>query len=78
MWYNQGMITDEVHQRNRATSTALSKYYVKMFIAPLDVVRVLNQAKISFVLVGFHGVGSWMDKPRATEDVDFIVASRHH
>ena len=49
-----------------------------MFIAPLDVIRVLNRAKISFVLVGFHGVGAWMDKPRATEDVDVIVASRHH
>src|SRR5258708_733320 len=72
------MITQEVHRRNLETSTALSKYYVKMFIAPLDVIRVLNQAKVSFVLVGFHGVGSWMDKPRATEDVDVIVASRHH
>jgi hypothetical protein len=72
------MITPEVHRRNLATSTALSQYYVKMFIAPLDVIRVLNRAKISFVLVGFHGVGAWMDKPRATEDVDVIVASRHH
>jgi hypothetical protein len=72
------MITQEVHRRNLETSTALSKYYVKMFIAPLDIIRLFNKAKISFVLVGFHGVGAWMDKPRATEDVDVIVASRHH
>jgi hypothetical protein len=47
-------------------------------IAPLDVITALNRNKISFVLVGLHGLGGWMHEPRATQDVDVIVASRHH
>jgi hypothetical protein len=68
----------EIHQRSLATSTALSKYYVASMIPPLAVVRVLNRASVSFVLVGLHGLAGWMGEPRATQDVDVLVASRHH
>jgi hypothetical protein len=47
-------------------------------ILPLDVIRVLNAIGVNFMLVGAHGIGGWMDKPRATRDVDIVVASRHH
>jgi Nucleotidyl transferase AbiEii toxin, Type IV TA system len=47
-------------------------------ITPLDVIRVLNGAGINFVLVGAYGLAGWMKKPRATEDVDVIVAARQH
>jgi hypothetical protein len=47
-------------------------------IPPLAVVRVLNRAGVSFVLVGLHGLAGWMGEPRATQDVDVLVASRHH
>jgi hypothetical protein len=47
-------------------------------IAPLDVIRVLNGAKVQFMLVGAHGLAGWTKKPRATEDVDILVATRHH
>jgi hypothetical protein len=59
-----------------ATSTALSSYYVMGFIPPLEVVRVLGEARVRFMLVGSHGLGGWTKKPRATADVDVLVAAR--
>lgn len=44
-------------------------------ISPQEVIRVLNRGKISFVLVGAYGLAGWM-KPRATEDVDVVIALR--
>jgi hypothetical protein len=45
-------------------------------ITTLEAIRVLNGARVSFVLVGAHGLGGWMQEPRATEDVDVVVAAR--
>jgi hypothetical protein len=45
-------------------------------ITPLQVIEVLNGAGVKFVLAGAHGLGGWMQKPRATQDVDVIVAAR--
>ena len=47
-------------------------------IAPLDVITILNKQKISFILVGAYGLAGWTKAPRATEDVDLVVAARHH
>jgi hypothetical protein len=58
-------------------STSISAYYVKNMVTPLQVIAVLNREGISFVLVGAHGVGSWMREPRATQDVDVVVAEKH-
>jgi hypothetical protein len=66
----------DIHSRSLATSTALSAYYVKNFITPLEVIRVLNEAGVRFMLVGTHGLGGWMQKPRAAADVDMLVAAR--
>jgi len=68
----------DVHSRSLAKSTALSEYYDPTMILPLDVISVLNRARISFVLVGLHGVSGWMKEPRATQDVDIIVSAKHH
>jgi hypothetical protein len=47
-------------------------------IIPLpEVMAVLNAARISFVLVGAYGLSGWLHKPRATEDVDVVVTTRH-
>jgi hypothetical protein len=72
------MKLQDVHVRSLETSTTLSSYYMPHAILPLDVIGVLNAAGINFMLVGAHGIGGWMDKPRATQDVDIIVANRHH
>jgi hypothetical protein len=66
----------DVHRQSLATSTALSVYYMPELITPLEVIRLLNAAKVRFVLLGAHGIGGWMRKPRATQDVDVLVAAR--
>ena len=67
----------DVHAHSLAKSTDLSGFYMAHAISPFEVITALNKGKISFVLVGAHGLGGWIGKPRATEDVDVIVASRH-
>jgi hypothetical protein len=44
----------------------------------MEVVRILNQAKVPFVLAGAHAAFGWMHEARATMDVDVIVAARQH
>lgn len=68
----------DIHARSLATSSALSEYYVPNLITPLDVIRVLNAAKVRFMLLGAHGIGGWTHEPRATKDVDVLVAARGH
>ncbi|MBI2808818.1 MAG: hypothetical protein HYX68_27865 [Planctomycetes bacterium] len=48
----------------------------KRFLSPLDVIRVLNREKISFVLVGAYGLSGYRTQARATDDVDVVVAAR--
>jgi hypothetical protein len=60
-----------------ATSTELSKYYYPMSVAPIDIIRVLNRAKVRFTLVGAHALGAWTHRPRTTHDVAVVVAARH-
>jgi hypothetical protein len=68
----------DIHARSLATSSALSEYYVPDLITPLEVIRVLNAARVKFMLLGAHGLAGWMGKPRATEDVDVLVGARGH
>jgi hypothetical protein len=70
--------TRDIHAQSLAISSALSEYYVPNFITPLEVIRVLNAAKVRFMLLGAHGIGGWIGKSRATEDVDVLVATRGH
>src|SRR6516162_2653344 len=72
------MAAPDTHDRSLAKATTLSGFQVMDAIAPLDVITVLNGAGISFVLVGAYGLAGWTKKPRATEDVDVVVAARHH
>jgi hypothetical protein len=66
------------HGQSLATATVLTGYQVMKPIAPLDVISVLNRESISFVLVGAYGLAGWTKTPRATQDVDVIVAGRQH
>ncbi len=68
----------DIHVESLATSTALSSYYVPEFIQPLDVIKILNEAGVRFMLAGLHGLGGWMGEPRATQDVDVLIWARHH
>jgi len=45
---------------------------------PEEIIPVLNKAGVRFLLMGTHGVGAWRSEPRATQDVDFLIAARDH
>ncbi len=47
-------------------------------ISPADVIAVLNEAGVRFVLMGNYGITGWRDEQRATEDVDVLVRTRDH
>jgi len=72
------MTVQDVHAHSLAKATLLSSFQVVQAIPPSEVMNVLQSAGISFVLVGAYGLGGWIKKPRATEDVDVIVAAKHH
>ena len=67
------MQPQNTHLGSLETSTAITRYYLPQAIAPLDVIAVLNNSCINFVLVGTHALGGWMRKPRATVDTDIIT-----
>jgi hypothetical protein len=67
-----------VHLDCLATSTALSAFYLKNFVPPLEVTRVLSAAHVRFMLVGAHAIGGWHDEARATQGVDVVVGFRQH
>src|SRR5262245_45130674 len=70
------MALQETLERHVAKSAVLSELQMPQVIPLGDVIRVLNEAGISFVLAGAHGLAGWRKKPRATEDVDVVVALR--
>jgi hypothetical protein len=47
-------------------------------IAPADVIPVLDEADVRFILMGNYGLTGWRGEPRATQDVDFLVRKREH
>jgi hypothetical protein len=42
-------------------------------IGPADVARVLEKAKLKYVLVGGHAVNGYSGRPRSTVDVGVVV-----
>jgi hypothetical protein len=73
-----------VHLRALTTSNALAGFFREMYrpratmVSPKKVIRLLKDAKVSFVLMGTHGLGGWRSRPRATQDVDVLVAKKDH
>ncbi|HBI43479.1 MAG TPA: hypothetical protein DDY78_11580 [Planctomycetales bacterium] len=43
---------------------------------PQAVIRILNGENVRFMLVGAYAVAGWTRAPRATKDVDVLVATR--
>lgn len=46
-------------------------------VQPQAVIKTLNDAGIKFTLMGAHAIAGWLDEPRATQDVDVLIHSRH-
>ena len=57
-----------------ARTALLSRYQMPGVIPVVDVIRILNEAKIRFVLVGAYGLAEWRKEARGTEDIDVVVA----
>ena len=72
------VVGESVHSREMAESTILSGYSVENFIPPLDIIRILNKAKIRFVLLGIHGLVGWLGEPRQAQSVELVVPARSH
>lgn len=43
-----------------------------------EVIRLLNEGKVRFVLMGTHAIVGWRSESRATNDVDLLIAKRDH
>jgi Nucleotidyl transferase AbiEii toxin, Type IV TA system len=71
------MSAGDRHGTSLATSTDLYRVFAREFITPLQVITVLNQARVRFVLIGGYSIGGWVHEPRATQDVDVLVATRN-
>jgi hypothetical protein len=69
----------DIHEQTMRRSAEIARFQMecqmeKRFLSPVDVIRVLNREKISFVLVGAYGAIGYMTQARATEDIDVVVA----
>jgi hypothetical protein len=71
------MKIETIYAQSLETSAALSLMQGATMLALQDVIRVLNEAEVQFVLVGAHGLAGWLRKPRATHDVDVVVSEKH-
>lgn len=73
-----------VHRRALQVSSTLTGYYYDMYrpgeamVKPKKVIQLLQEARVSFVLMGTHGIGGWRSQARATQDVDILVAKKDH
>jgi len=56
----------------------LTGYFLPNFVPPLAIIAALNEARVRFVLIGSHGLGGWLQEPRASQDVDFLVTTRDY
>lgn len=66
------------------TSSQLTARFYRMYrpeatmYEPEDIVPLLNAGHIRYIVMGTHGVGAWRSEPRATQDIDFLVAKKDH
>lgn len=75
--YNRPMKLQDVHVRSLGTSSQLSSFQAEYAISPTEVISVLSEAGVRFVLVGAYGLAGWVKEPRGTKDVDVVVAAKH-
>jgi hypothetical protein len=59
--------------------TLRGMYWPEVSVAsPADVIAVLDEAGVRFILMGNYGITGWRGEPRATEGGDVLVRSRDH
>ncbi len=76
-----GTTRHKIALRKSSRLTAIFRRMYKpqaAMVTPEAVIRVLNRAKVKFILMGTHGIGGWRSEPRATQDVDALIQKSHH
>jgi hypothetical protein len=66
----------DVHRWSLEKSSALSNYFIANYVKPLEIIAALNRAGVRFLLIGSHGLGGWLQEPRASQDVDILAMAR--
>jgi hypothetical protein len=72
------------HGESLRKSTEITRTLRKMYrpevsmIGPADVIAVLNEVGVRFMLMGNYGISGWRGEERATQDVDILVRARDH
>lgn len=72
------------HGEALRTSTEITRTLRRMYwpevsmVAPADIIPILNDAGVRFILMGNYGITGWRGEARATEDVDILVRTRDH
>ncbi len=61
---------------NLINSYELSKQSISNVINPLEIIELFEKLNLQYVLVGGHMLAYYTDNPRATVDVDFIIAKK--
>lgn len=62
---------------NLQKSYELSNQQVSDAVNPLKIAALFEQANVSYGLIGGHMLSFFTGMPRATIDVDFIIAKKH-
>ncbi len=72
------------HLEALRVSTEITRTLRKMYrpevcmAPPTEVIAVLNEAGVRFILMGNYGITGWRGEERATQDVDVLVRQRDH
>jgi len=76
--------TSRAHLRALILSSTIGGFHDEMFrpgitmAKPKKVIQLLNDAEVSFVLMGAYALAGWRSQARATQDVDVLVAKKDH
>jgi hypothetical protein len=57
---------------------AVTLTQMEVCVSPKDIVPLLERLKVEYVVMGLYGISGWLKEPRATQDVDVLIAKRHH
>ncbi len=78
------MVSGTRHGEALRRSSQIARHLLQMYrpgspmISPEDVISVLSEAGVRFVLMGNYGITGWRLERRASEDVDVLVRTRDH
>jgi hypothetical protein len=70
------MLLHNIHGIALREAAEITRWFMADAPTPQAVIRILNGENVRFMLVGAYAVAGWTRAPRATKDVDVLVATR--